>query len=118
MAKRIKQYIAYIDSLLQRDNLNFKEEIEKHLKQMEFFMHERLIHLIVMCLFAIATVITCLVFVVSEQITVLLLAIALMVLLVPYIKHYYLLENSVQYMYKQYDKMLEKAGMEAFKVSD
>ncbi|MGN0395663.1 MAG: hypothetical protein ACI4EF_09875 [Coprococcus sp.] len=115
MAKRIKRYIAYVDALLQRDDLDFKEEADKHLRQIGFFMHERLIHLIVMFLFAIATVITCLVFVVSEQITVLLLAIALMVLLVPYIKHYYLLENSVQYMYEQYDKMMEKSGCEAFK---
>ena len=39
---------------------------------------------------------------------------AFMVLLVPYIMHYHLLENSVQYMYEQYDRMLEKAGIDAF----
>ena len=38
----------------------------------------------------------------------------LMVLMVPYIKHYFLLENSVQDMYEQYDKMMEKAGKRAF----
>ena len=37
-----------------------------------------------------------------------------MVLLVPYIKHYHLLENSVQYMYEQYDRMLEKSGEDVF----
>ena len=30
------------------------------------------------------------------------------ILLVPYIKHYYLLENEVQKMYKQYDMICEK----------
>jgi len=30
---------------------------------------------------------------------------ALLVLLVPYILHYFVLENGVQYMYGQYDEM-------------
>jgi hypothetical protein len=30
-----------------------------------------------------------------------------LVLLVPYIMHYYLLENSVQKMYRQYDKLFK-----------
>lgn len=114
MAKRIKRYLAYVDELLKQDDLDFKQEIEKHLKQIEFFMHERLIHLIVTVLFALATIGTCLMFIVSEKIQILILALALMVLLIPYIKHYYLLENSVQYMYEQYDAMLKKAGISAF----
>lgn len=118
MAKRIKRYIAYIDDLLLRDDVNFEEELNKHVTQMKFFMHERLIHLIVTVLFALATVISCLIFILSEQIGILLLSIAFFVLLIPYIKHYYLLENSVQYMYEQYDKMMEKAGYKAFKNED
>ena len=38
----------------------------------------------------------------------LVLAIAILILLVPYIRHYYLLENEVQKMYKQYDQICEK----------
>jgi hypothetical protein len=33
------------------------------------------------------------------------LFVALMVLLVPYVMHYYLLENGVQRMYRQYDAL-------------
>ena len=33
---------------------------------------------------------------------------ALLVLLIPYVMHYYLLENSVQKMYEQYDRMMNK----------
>ena len=36
------------------------------------------------------------------------LTIALLVLLIPYVMHYYLLENSVQKMYVQYDEMMNK----------
>ena len=32
----------------------------------------------------------------------------LLVLLVPYIMHYYLLENETQKMYEQYDKILKR----------
>jgi hypothetical protein len=67
-----------------------------------------------MALFAAMTVITCIAFVITSNISLLILALALMVLLIPYIKHYYLLENSVQYMYEQYDRLLKKAGVNAF----
>ena len=33
------------------------------------------------------------------------LLVVLLVLLVPYIMHYYVLENGVQYMYQQYDEL-------------
>ena len=36
------------------------------------------------------------------------LFVALMSLLIPYIRHYFLLENEVQYMYEQYDTMVWK----------
>lgn len=114
MAKRIKEYLAYVDKLLARDDVDFDEEMRRHQVQIEFFMHERLIHLLVTILFAILTVGCCVTFVVTEKIQILLLAAALFVLLIPYIRHYYLLENSVQRMYDQYDKMMEKAGKDAF----
>jgi hypothetical protein len=114
MAKRIKRYLAYVDGLIDKEDIDARKEIELHLKQIEFFMHERLIHLIVMALFAAMTVITCIAFVITSNISLLILALALMVLLIPYIKHYYLLENSVQYMYEQYDRLLKKAGVNAF----
>lgn len=108
--------MAYVDDLLNKGDLDYNIEIKKHLKQIEFFMHERLIHLIVTVLFAVLTVMCCVAFVVSEKIQLLILAAALMVLLIPYIKHYYLLENSVQKMYEQYDRMLELSGEKAFKI--
>ena len=53
MAKRIKEYLAYVDKLLVRDDVDFDEEMRRHLVQIEFFMHERLIHLLVTILFPI-----------------------------------------------------------------
>jgi hypothetical protein len=114
MAKRIKAYLQYIDELLKQNDADFDAEIKKHLTQIQFFMHERLIHLLVTILFAILTVGCCVAFIATEKIQLLILAAALLVLLIPYIKHYYLLENSVQKMYQQYDEMMKKAGKDAF----
>lgn len=109
MKKRIKAYTAYIDELLKSEgDRDWNLEIEKHLDQIGFFMHERLVHLLVFILVAICTVISILALVVSEKIVILPLIVMLFVLLVPYCMHYYLLENSVQYMYRQYDEMRKK----------
>lgn len=119
MTKRIKAYKAYIDSLLTNSssNTDWDEQIDLHLKQIGFFMHERLVHLLVMILFAIMAFITLGLFLLTEfSIPLLILFLLIMVLLIPYIQHYYLLENSVQYMYTQYDKMLELKGVNTFKL--
>ena len=71
MAKRIRRYIAYIDELLKRNDVDFAREAERHSTQVGFFMHERLIHLIVLVLFAILTVATCITFVVTANISLL-----------------------------------------------
>ena len=108
MEKRILNYRKFIDELLTRDDLDWEVVIREHLIQISFFQHERLIHLIVTITFAILEVVVIGLCVVSFTIGVGLLAIALLVLLIPYIRHYYILENEVQKMYWQYDKMVEK----------
>ena len=110
MKRRILAYLDYIDKLLLEDNVNWDEESKKHLVQIGFFAHERLVHLIVMALFALGTIITILYLNFSGELIILALVVALMILLIPYVMHYYLLENSVQKMYTQYDKMLNKVG--------
>ena len=60
MADRIRQYMAYVDKLIESEdeNIDWDEEMGKHLVQIAFFAHERFIHLIVTVLFALLTVIT------------------------------------------------------------
>ena len=116
MRKRIQSYIKRIDQLLENppEGMDYAEEEQQHLIQIQFFMHERLVHELIMILFALVTVLDCLVLVWNPQLLYAVLLIALLVLLVPYILHYYVLENGVQYMYEQYDKMMQKAGKKAF----
>ena len=75
--------------------------------QISFFQHERLVHLIVTVTVAILTLMSAGIFIATSYVPVIMLFALLMVLLVPYIMHYYTLENEVQKMYVQYDRMLE-----------
>lgn len=110
MKERILNYMKQIDDMLENppEGIDYENEIKKHLVQIGFFMHERLIHLIVTVLFAVMTLAAIFFAVAAPSIGLLLLIVALMCLLVPYIMHYYLLENGVQKMYKQYDEMLRR----------
>ena len=114
MKERILNYMKKIDNDIQNYETNPKHTernidnaIQKHLIQIGFFQHERFIRRIVTFLFALITIGCVLFTVVYFNIPVLILTILSFILLVPYIAHYYLLENNVQRMYKQYDKMIE-----------
>ena len=78
---------------------------KEHLTQISFFQHERLVHLIVTVTFAILEMLAVLTALLFPGIATLLLVIVVMVLLIPYIRHYYILENEVQKMYGQYDRL-------------
>ena len=114
MKKRILHYERIID-----DDLSGKTPVKSwrvlaqdHLIQIGFFQHERLIHLMVTLLFALLAVLTFFVILITENLTLLAVFFLTMVLLIPYIKHYFLMENKVQKMYAQYDEILERAKAE------
>lgn len=83
-----------------------RDKLEEHLTQISFFQHERLIHLIVTVTFALLEMLAILLSVISDSLFSILLPVVILILLVPYIRHYYILENEVQRMYVQYDRML------------
>lgn len=120
MKYRIQAYMAYIDRLLQNNDsgLSYEELSAEHEKQLAYFMHERLVHLLVTLAFAILAFGTFFMLCLDFSISMLVLLIAFLVLLIPYIMHYYLLENSVQYMYKQYDALQQKIHPDAFQLEE
>lgn len=81
------------------------DKLEEHLVQVGFFQHERLIHLIVTVTFALLEMLAIVLSVISDSLFTLLLPLVILILLIPYIRHYYILENEVQKMYVQYDRM-------------
>ena len=82
-----------------------QDKLKEHLVQVGFFQHERLIHLIVTVTFALLEMLAIVISVISDSLFTLLLPIVILILLIPYIRHYYILENEVQKMYGQYDRM-------------
>lgn len=116
MKKRILTYRKYIDSLLASDKQSdWKYIKQEHITHVAFFQHERLVHLIVTVTFAVLELLTVCAYVIvgaldsTLSFPLLILALLIIVLLIPYIKHYYLLENEVQKMYVQYDRIAQKA---------
>lgn len=116
MKKRILTYRKYIDFLLASDKQSdWKYIKQEHITQVAFFQHERLVYLIVTVTFAVLELLTVCAYVIvgaldsTLSFPLLILALLIIVLLIPYIKHYYLLENEVQKMYVQYDRIAQKA---------
>ncbi len=110
MANYACEYVKKINKFLEEEHSpkEIDEAISTHLIKVKFFQHERLVHLIVTVLFAIMDIIALFAFFTTSNFSCSLLLFLFTILLVPYIFHYYFLENSVQEMYKQYDKLKDK----------
>ena len=108
MKKSMKEYILKVDKMIKRKEVaSIDEVINEHLIKISFYQHERLIHFLVTMLFAILTLVTFFYTLVSPTTLLLAMTLLLLCLLVPYIFHYYFLENDIQKMYKQYDRLKE-----------
>lgn len=105
MKKYLKTYVEKIDKLLENEINDIDIEIDKHLTKIKFFQHERLIHLLVTLAYAIITMIT-LIATINEFILII-IAFILICFLITYVLYYFWLEKNVQYLYKQYDRMLK-----------
>ena len=107
MEKRLRNYLKLMQ---EQSQLTLSEETKSRLRddlliQIGFFQHERLIHLIVTVTFALLTVMTLFTCLFYQSIGLYLLMLMLLVLLLPYIRHYYILENGVQKLYRYYDEL-------------
>ena len=111
MEKRLLDYMAYLKAVSEKAEKNefTSEELEvlrgQASLQIAFFQHERLIHLIVTMTFALMTIITLAAICMTGYLPLVALMVLLLVLLVPYIRHYYILENGTQTLYRYYDSL-------------
>lgn len=104
MTREIRQYLAFIKALLERNdpNTNWRRVERELLLRIAFYQHERLIHLLIMLAFAAFTAVALILAVIIQTPVFFVLVALFLILLVPYIGHYYFLENSVQKLYRQY----------------
>ena len=112
MEKRLKRYLELYQTISEKE-LSQEEAARQRdelLTQIGFFQHERLIHLIVTVLFAVLTIMTLFACLLILQPVLFALELLFLVLLVPYIRHYYILENGTQKLYEYYDIINKKVA--------
>ena len=111
MKQYMSAYINSVEQFLNNGGASY-DEYAKVLKEFEqktlYFQHERLIHLIVTVLFALLEMSAIYVTMIAPSVGALIFSIMFLVLLVPYVMHYYFLENSVQKMYKMRDQLISQ----------
>ena len=101
MKKYLKDFINELEKL-QNQKVS-SQELENIKTKIQFFQHERLIHLLVTLFFAMFALI-CMALGLISYIFLIPFAI-LLVFIIFYIFHYFYLENGVQYLYKLYDQI-------------
>lgn len=82
--------------------------LKEHKEKIKYLQHERLIHLIVTMTVALATMMLDLTTLTTAQIILLIPDVMLSALLVGYLFHYRMLENTTQRWYSLADKIREK----------
>lgn len=107
MTKQIKAYLALLEQFfsVEHDNEELLKMRGELLQRIAFYQHERLVHLLVTLFFAVFFLISLALMLTVGGWGPIALTILFLGLLVPYIKHYYFLENSVQKMYTYYYKI-------------
>ena len=113
MGKKLKAYIISIQTLLEsgEDIQNIQALKDELLTEISFWQHERLIHLLVTILFALLTMAVFMVLLFYRELSMLILLVALLSLMIPYIRHYYILENDVQTLYTFYEELTKRQGL-------
>ena len=115
----LSAYRGAIDSLLGRPDADeprpdWPEVYDRHLRWIGYFQHERIVHLLVTLFFGLFTLLTAIGILLSPAGEAMatwpgfLLGGFFLIMLIAYLRHYYRLENGVQALYRQSDKIRER----------
>ncbi len=104
MREYLKNYIEETDKFIEKGKITDKD-IQNHLTKIKFFQHERLIHLLVTLFYAVFILLS--IFITKQMPLFALVILILLIFLICYVRHYFFLENGVQYLYQEYDKMMK-----------
>lgn len=103
MKEYMKEYIKDIDNKIKTNYKFNDEEIDDFLFKMSLFQKERIIHLVITLSYVFFTILF--LFLTKYIFMMFIIFFILLIFDICYVYHYFFLENNVQYMYKQYDKM-------------
>lgn len=105
MLKKLSDYEKTLQCLVTEGRPLSADQLQSVATRIGFFQHERLAHELVMILFAVLSVGGVFFFVAFPEIPIFCLDVLFFALLVPYIKHYYGLENGVQRLQDLYAQL-------------
>jgi len=110
MTKYIKEYERIIKERLGKrvSPEKLSEWIDYHKNQITHLQDERIIHLLITLNFGICFLLAVLAYLILQQFILIVLGCLFFVLLVPYIFHYYFLENTTQRWYGYEKKLYDK----------
>lgn len=108
MKLKLENYIKKTEKDIKNNKVN-KDEL---LIVIKFFQHERLVHLIVTFFVGISSILFLIGFLLVENIYLFVLFLITLCLFIPYIFHYYYLENGTQKLYDLYLKSNSKEKIE------
>ena len=106
MKEQIKNFTKDLEEKINNKHKFTSTELSYLRLKISDFQHERLIHLLVTLFYSLFTI-TFLALTLISWIFIIPFLIVITFLLF-YIRHYFFLENSVQYLYKLYDKVINK----------
>lgn len=109
MTNFLKNYIKEVEvSLNGNKKLDWKKVLERHLEVVGFMQHERLIHLLVTLFFGSNFILVTMFLLINPSVVLLVVNFLLLVLLIPYVGHYFKLENGVQKLYRISEEIRKK----------
>ncbi len=101
MYRYLENHRHKISNILEtKTDYDWKKLAKYNRTRISFFQHERLIHLLVTLFVGLYAIISIYVTVWLRQVEFILVDILLIVLFIPYVFHYYQLENAVQSLYR------------------
>ena len=109
MESYLRQHLSSMEKILanEKDSAKLKDWLAYNRVQIGFLQHERLIHLLITLFFAAFLIIIILASLFYYSIYLFTVGGILLILLAFYLKHYYVLENGVQRLYRL-DQEMEK----------
>lgn len=109
MIESLETWTGEIELILRGGDkkVDWKRVVEDHRETIKFFQHERLVHLLVTLAVAMMFLVTTMFSLFYQSMILWVVDFLLLVLLVPYIWHYFRLENGVQKLYGL-DRKLQK----------
>lgn len=106
MRERLQKFLDHMEMVTSKELSDDEHEavFNDFMKQIQFFQNERLIHLIVTVTFAIIAILANYVL---QSLWLFVFLLAIYILLLFYIRHYFFLERGVQKLYLYYDKLIK-----------